>query len=91
MEIYITTEVDELIASLEDVIIAKVLRTIDLLEKFGNQLRLPHSKAIGKGLFELRIRGYKEIRIFMASIKIELFYFMAVLRNPLVFLEKNLI
>ena len=28
------------------------------LAKFGNELSLPHSKALGQGLFELRERGF---------------------------------
>ena len=43
--------------------IAKVANEIDLLEKHGNLLRMPHSKMISKKLFELRIRGKEEIRI----------------------------
>ncbi len=42
---------------------AKILRTIDLLEKFGNQLAMPHSKKISNKMFELRIRGKSEVRI----------------------------
>ncbi|HQS83801.1 MAG TPA: type II toxin-antitoxin system RelE/ParE family toxin [Alphaproteobacteria bacterium] len=34
------------------------LRKSQLLEKCGNELRLPHSKALGNGLFELRERAY---------------------------------
>ena len=64
MKIYIIKEVQYFIWSLEKPTIAKILRVIDLLEKFGNKLQMPHSKPIGKGLFELRIRGDKEIRIF---------------------------
>ena len=33
---------------------AKVLRDIDLLERFGNELREPYSKALGNDIFELR-------------------------------------
>lgn len=33
-------------------------KEITLLEKAGNELKLPHSKALGKGLFELRERRY---------------------------------
>lgn len=29
-----------------------------MLERCGNSLRLPHSKALGDGLFELRERAY---------------------------------
>ncbi len=52
------------IQSLTRSTIAKVLRTIDLLEEFGSKLGMPHSKKAGKGLFELRIRGTQEVRIF---------------------------
>ena len=64
MEIRIEGSVEKLIASLEKPTIAKVLRTIDLLEKFGHRLGMPHSKKVKKDLFELRIRGKQEIRIF---------------------------
>lgn len=40
------------------------MRTIDLLEMFGHELGLPHSKNITKNLFELRIRGIQEVRLF---------------------------
>lgn len=66
MNIKIDKGIDEFIESLEDITIAKVLRTIDLLEKFGHALGLPHSKPLGKGLFELRVRGKQDIRIFYA-------------------------
>lgn len=46
--------------------VAKTLRAIDLLEMFGHELGLPHSKKVTTGIFELRIRGKKDIRIFYA-------------------------
>jgi len=52
--------------SLEKPIIAKTLRTIDLLEQFGNKLVFPHSKKITGNLFELRVRGMQEIRVIYA-------------------------
>lgn len=52
------------IHSLEVPTIAKVLRTIDLLEEFSYSLGLPHSKNVRRGLWELRIRGKQEVRIF---------------------------
>jgi len=33
------------------------LRLVELLEEFGPMLRLPHSRAMGDGLFELRPRA----------------------------------
>lgn len=44
---------------------AKALHSISILEEFGNQLREPHSKSVGDGLFELRIKFSNDIsRIF---------------------------
>ena len=57
-------ELKDFINSLDRDTSSKTLRTIDLLGRFENQLRMPYSKALGKGLYELRIRGQKEIRIF---------------------------
>lgn len=58
--------VEKFIQSLEKNIIAKVIHTIELLEKFGNKLGLPHSKMVSRGVFELRIYGSQNIRIFYA-------------------------
>ena len=44
---------------------AKAFGSIEILAEFGNTLREPYSKAMGKGLFELRIKFSKDImRIF---------------------------
>lgn len=43
---------------------AKVIHLIDLLERYGPRLGMPHSKRIEHNLYELRIRGTTEIRIF---------------------------
>ena len=43
----------------------KALGSVDILAEFGNTLREPYSKAIGSGLFELRIKFAGDItRIF---------------------------
>ncbi len=49
--------------------IAKVIRTIELLEEFGNDLGMPHSRHMSDGLLELRVRGTREIRIFYCFYK----------------------
>jgi len=64
MEIRFDYQVEKFVASLEKSTIAKILRTIDLLEYFGYQLGLPQSKKVKSNLFELRIRGQQEVRIF---------------------------
>ena len=56
--------IEKFIESLEKQTIAKVFHAIDVLEEFGPRLGMPHSKKIGDSLFELRIRGAQEIRIF---------------------------
>lgn len=64
MEILFFDEDTEIfVTKLEKTTIAKVLRTIDLLERFGHQLGMPHSKNIDSSLFELRMRGQQEIRL----------------------------
>jgi len=65
MEIRIfDTSFKKLIKSLQKPTIAKVLRTIDLLEQFGQKLGPPHTKKISAHLFELRVSGKQEVRIF---------------------------
>ncbi|MBT3249493.1 MAG: type II toxin-antitoxin system RelE/ParE family toxin [Candidatus Pacebacteria bacterium] len=64
MEIIVSLSVEDFIDKLQPKTIAKVLRTTDLLEKFGYQLSMPHSRKIKDNLFELRVRGKQEVRIF---------------------------
>lgn len=74
MEIRILDDsLERFIEGLEKPTIAKVLRTVDLLEKFGPNLGLPHSKKISARLFELRIRGAQEVRIFYTFYKSRIF------------------
>lgn len=64
MEIIVSLSVEDFIDKLQPKTIAKVLRTTDLLEKFGYHLSMPHSRKIKDNLFELRVRGKQEVRIF---------------------------
>ena len=69
VEFYDTSEgqcpVQEFLDSLEPKIKAKTLRTIDLLETNGPELREPYSGSIGDGIFELRTKqGSNITRIF---------------------------
>ena len=48
--------VQELLDSLEPKLLAKTLRTIDLLEMNGPLLREPYSKPLENGIFELRTK-----------------------------------
>jgi len=51
----------EFIQSLEIKMRAKIIRTIELLEKNGNLLREPESKLIEDGIFELRAKVGSDI------------------------------
>ena len=42
------------IESLGDLYKADVSKSLEILEKFGHSIELPHSRSLGKGLFELR-------------------------------------
>ncbi len=56
--------VEQFLFSLEKKTLVKTLRTVDLLETFGEHLIMPHAKKIKDGIFELRVRGEQEVRIF---------------------------
>ena len=49
------------IESWPDGILADYARLAELLMEFGPNLRMPHSRAMGDGLFELRPRGREGI------------------------------
>lgn len=55
--------VDEFIKRQQPQAKAKIAHTVKLLKQYGNKLGLPHSKPLGSGLYELRIRGKEELRI----------------------------
>lgn len=63
------SDVETFIVSLEKFTIAKILRTVDLLEKFDYKLGPPHTKKITKDIFELRIRGRQEVRFFYTFLR----------------------
>jgi len=69
-------EVAEFIQDLEKPTINKVVRLIDLLERFEHQLMMPHPRRIERNIFELRVRGKQEVRVMYTfqGIEIVLFY-----------------
>lgn len=49
-------------------IYADFLRLVQMMERHGADLRMPHSRAMGQGLFELRCRGGEGIgRVFYCT------------------------
>lgn len=61
---FFNSTVHDYLVSFEKPTYSKVLKQIKLLENFGYQLSMPYSKPISHNLYELRIRGQQEIRIF---------------------------
>ena len=53
--------VQEYLDSLEPKLLAKTLRTIDLLQNNGISLRGPYSEPLGDGIFELRTKQKSNI------------------------------
>ena len=52
---------EEYILSTSDKMKAKIFKTLELLEEFGNELRLPYSKFLEDGIFELRTKVGSDI------------------------------
>lgn len=61
--------------------ISKITHLIDLLTQYGNLLGLPHSKVLGGGLYELRIRGKEEIRIFYCFTQQKTIYLLHIFKK----------
>ncbi len=62
---YFHRRIKEEIEAWPDGILADYARTVELLMEFGPDLRMPHSRAMGEGLFGLRLRGSEGIgRVF---------------------------
>ncbi len=56
-----TFPAEEFILSFDSKMQAKMFRELDLLETFGNQLREPHSKLLGDGIYEIRAKVASDI------------------------------
>ncbi len=48
--------VEDFLDSLDDKMAAKAYGMIELLEEYGNELRMPYSEPLEDGIFELRIK-----------------------------------
>jgi len=67
---YYNREVQNKISEMPVSIRANYARLTELLTEFGADLRLPHSRAMGNGLFELRLKGKEGIgRVFYCTLK----------------------
>lgn len=54
----------DLLISQDDTSVGKIFKSLELLEKYGSKAHYPHTKHITDGIFELRVLGSKNIRMF---------------------------
>lgn len=66
--VYYNVRVKRDVFTLPAGILADYLRLLDLMQEFGADLRMPHSRALGDGLFELRPKAKEGIgRVFYCT------------------------
>lgn len=66
--IYYNKSIEQDILDLPDGLLAKYFHLTDLMTEFGPNLGLPHTKAIDKGLLELRVKSREGIaRVFFCT------------------------
>ncbi|HBV00898.1 MAG TPA: type II toxin-antitoxin system RelE/ParE family toxin [Candidatus Taylorbacteria bacterium] len=64
MEVIYLPKAEGFVRSLDPVAKNQTLVMVDMLEEMGYLLKMPFSKSLGKGLFELRVVGNNHVRIF---------------------------
>ena len=65
---YYSEDVEKEILTLPISISAKYFQYTDMLEEFGANLGMPHTRGMGDGLFELRVKGKEGIaRVFYCT------------------------
>ena len=64
--VFFNTRVEKFIDSLSPQLESRSKKVLFLLQKFGNNLEMPDSKSLGKGLFELRVTGRVHVRFIYA-------------------------
>lgn len=68
--IYFNENLEREILNLPDGLLARYIHLTDLMIEFSSNLGLPHTKAIDKGLFELRVKSKEGIaRVFFCTKK----------------------
>jgi phage-related protein len=60
---YLHKRIDDFINHLDGISLKSLMRSFNLLQVKGHELRMPHSKSVGNGLFELRVPSNPPIRV----------------------------
>ena len=66
---YYNHTVEQAVLRLSPGLLARYLRLTDLMLEFGPNLGMPHTRAMGEGLFELRVKGQEgSARVFYCTV-----------------------
>jgi phage-related protein len=66
---YYSAQVEQEILDLPSGLLARYLRLADMLQAFGANLGMPHTRAMGDGLLELRVKSKEGIaRVFYCTL-----------------------
>ena len=66
---YYSEAVEQAVLHLPPGLLARYLRLTDLMIELGPHLGMPHTRAMGEGLFELRVKGKEGLaRVFYCTI-----------------------
>lgn len=66
--VIVEKKAERFIKSLQKSTQSKVIRLKKLMVEYGADLGMPHSKMLSRRLYELRVRGKQEVRIFYTSV-----------------------
>lgn len=58
---YYNNELENKVLSLPETLLARYIRLTELMQGYGPNIGMPHTKALGDGLFELRLKGKEGI------------------------------
>lgn len=66
---YYNEKLEEEIFGLPDTLLARYIKLTEMMEEFGANIGMPHTRAMGQGLFELRLKGKEGIaRVFYCTL-----------------------
>ena|ERR1700722_13034244 len=66
---YYNETLEEEIFRLPGTLLARYIKMTDIMKEFGSNIGMPHTRPMGKGLFELRLKGKEGIaRVFFCTL-----------------------
>ncbi len=81
VQLVMSKDVENFLDKLQLTTKSKVSRLVLVLSQLGNEVREPYSKKLGKNLYELRIRGGEEVRVFYTFKNNEIILFHAFVKK----------